>query len=77
MCEKNTIKHKRKIQMQKKKRYDMIFAINKLTDEFNAERRQTAARITGLQEEVQILTDDFIKQIDEILKIKQDDILKV
>ena len=28
-------------------------------------------------EEVQILTDDFIKQIDEILKIKQDDILKV
>ena len=39
---------------------DMIFAINKLTDEFNAERRQTAARITGLQEEVQILTQLFI-----------------
>ena len=28
-------------------------------------------------EEVQNLTNDFIKQIDEILKIKQDDILKV
>ena len=28
-------------------------------------------------EEVQNLTNDFIKQIDELLKIKQDDILKV
>ena len=28
-------------------------------------------------EEVQNLTNDFIKQIDEILKIKQDDVLKV
>ena len=28
-------------------------------------------------EEVQNLTNDFTKQIDEILKIKQDDILKV
>ena len=39
---------------------DMIFAINKLTDEFNAERRQTEARITALQQEVQILTQLFI-----------------
>jgi len=39
---------------------DMIFAINKLTDEFNSERRQTEARITALQQEVQILTQLFI-----------------
>jgi ribosome recycling factor len=28
-------------------------------------------------EEIQNLTNEFIKQIDELLKIKQDDILKV
>jgi hypothetical protein len=39
---------------------DMIFAINKLTEEFNSERRQTEARITALQQEVQILTQLFI-----------------
>lgn len=39
---------------------DMIFAINKLAEEFNAERRQTEARITVLQQEVQILTQLFI-----------------
>ena len=39
---------------------DMIFAINKLTDEFNAERRQTESRISALQQEVAILTQLFI-----------------
>ena len=39
---------------------DMIFAINKLTDEFNQERRQTESRISALQQEVAILTQLFI-----------------
>ena len=39
---------------------DMIYAINKLTEEFNTERRQTESRITALQQEVQILTQLFI-----------------
>ena len=39
---------------------DMIFAINKLTVEFNTERRQTENRIAALKQELQILTQLFV-----------------
>ena len=39
---------------------DMIYAINKLTEEFNTERRTTEARIAALKQELQILTQLFV-----------------
>lgn len=39
---------------------DMIFAINKLVDEFNTERRETDNRIKHLSTEMQILTQLFV-----------------
>lgn len=39
---------------------DMIFAINKLVDEFNTERRETDSRIKHLSNEMQILTQLFV-----------------
>ena len=39
---------------------DMIYAVNKLTEEFNTERRTTEARIAALKQELQILTQLFV-----------------
>ena len=39
---------------------DMIYAINRLTEEFNTERRTTEARIAALKQELQILTQLFV-----------------